>query len=142
MSLFQDIHITKEFLDEHNDAFFVYGDNALRQGLGGAAKLRHHPRAIGFVTKKAPTHDQTACYRVEEYTKPFFDQLAQLEDHVKKNPSMIFYVSRLGAGLANRHYIWEKLIKHNLVETLKDYSNVVFCWNDEIEEPKKEETHE
>lgn len=127
---FKNIEITKEFLDANNAAYFVYGDNAQHQGLGGAAKLRHHPRAIGFVTKKAPTHEQTACFKVDEYTKPFFDQLKQLETHIKNNPKGVFYISKIGAGLANKHHIWEKLIKHNLVAELENYDNVVFCWED------------
>jgi hypothetical protein len=127
---FKNIEITKEFLDANNDAYFVYGDNSQRKGLGGAAKLRHHPRAIGFVTKKAPTHEQTACYKVEEYTKPFFEQLKQLETLVKNNPKGVFYISKIGSGLANKHQIWERLIKHNLIAELGEFSNVVFCWEE------------
>lgn len=128
---FKSIEITKEFLDANNATYFVYGDNSQRKGLGGAAKLRHHPRAIGFITKKAPTHEQTACFKVEEYTKPFFEQLKQLETLVKNNPKGVFYISKIGSGLANKHQIWEKLIKHNLIAELENYSNVVFCWDKE-----------
>lgn len=127
---FKRIEITQEFLDKTPDAYFVFGDNSQKQGLGGAAKLRHHPRAIGFVTKKAPSNQIGAFFQPEEYASAFFSQLKQLEGHVKNNPKHIFYVSKLGSGLANRYYIWQKLIKHNLIDTLKEYSNVVFCWDE------------
>ena len=130
---YKNITITEEILDKEPNAFFVFGDNVLKQGLGGAAKLRNHPRAIGFVTKKAPTHDQGACFTPEEYAKPFFDQLDQLSAHIKNMPNNTFYVSKLGSGLANRYWIWERVISHNLQDELGGYDNVVFCWdqNDE-----------
>lgn len=130
---YQNITITEELLNNEPNAYFVFGDNSQRRGLGGAAKLRNHPRAIGFVTKKEPTHNQAACYTPEEYAKPFFDQLAQLSAHIKNNPNNKFYISKLGAGLANRYWIWEKLISHNLQDELKEYDNVVFCWDQDDE---------
>jgi hypothetical protein len=128
---FENIVVTDEFLNKDPNAWFVFGDNLQRQGMAGAAKLRHHPRAIGFNTKKAPNGHAKSCYTPEEYAKPFFAQLKQLADIIKKNPANTYYVSKLGAGLANRYYIWEKLIHHNLVDELKEYNNVVFCWEEE-----------
>jgi hypothetical protein len=128
---YENIEVTEEFLNKDPSAYFVFGDNATRQGLAGAAKLRHHPRAIGFVTKKAPNGNPKSCFTPEEYAKPFFDQLKQLSNHVKNNPLQKFYVSKLGAGYANRYYIWETLIHHNLVEALGKYDNVIFCWTQE-----------
>jgi hypothetical protein len=130
---YKSIIVTEEILNNEPNAFFVYGDNAQRIGLGGAAKLRNHPRAIGFVTKKEPTNNQGACFTPEEYAKPFFDQLDQLSAHIKNNSTHKFYISKLGAGLANRYWIWERVISHNLQDELGGYDNVVFCWdhNDE-----------
>jgi hypothetical protein len=130
---YQNIIITEEILNSEPNAFFVYGDNVKRIGLGGAAKLRNHPRAIGFVTKKEPTNNQGACFTPEEYAKPFFDQLDQLSTHIKNGPNNKFYISKLGSGLANRYWIWERVISHNLQDELGGYDNVVFCWdqNDE-----------
>jgi len=128
---FENINVTAEFLNRDPNAFFVFGDNLQRQGMAGAAALRHHPRAIGFVTKKAPNGEAKSCFQPEEYSKMFFDQLKQLSSHVKRNPQHKFYVSKLGAGYANRYYIWEKLIHHNLVNELQPFDNVVFCWSEE-----------
>jgi hypothetical protein len=125
---YENINVTEELLNSEPSSYFVFGDNLMKQGLAGAAKLRHHPRAIGFVTKKAPDGNPKSCYTPEEYAKPFFDQLEQLSNHIKGNPGRKFYVSKLGAGYANRYYIWETLIHHNLVDELEKYDNVVFCW--------------
>jgi len=125
---YENITVTEEFLNKDPAAYFVFGDNAKRQGLAGAAKLRNHPRAIGFVTKKEPNGNAKSCFTPEEYAKPFFDQLEQLSKHVANNPQSKFYVSKLGSGYANRYYIWERLIHHNLVGELEKFDNVVFCW--------------
>jgi hypothetical protein len=131
MSKFEDKHITAEFLDATPDCFFVFGDNLKRTGKGGAAALRDHQKAIGFATKKAPSNENGAFFTVEEYTKLFFSLLDQLEELVKNHQGQTFYISKLGAGLANKHLVWEKLIRHNLIEALEKYPNVVFCWEDD-----------
>ena len=128
---FENIEVTDQFLNSQPNAYFVFGDNLQKQGLAGAAKLRHHPRAIGFVTKKAPNGASKSCFTPEEYSKLFFDQLKQLEAHISTNSQRKFYVSKLGSGYANKHYIWERLIHHNLLEALGKYDNVVFCWEEE-----------
>jgi hypothetical protein len=128
---YEQLTVTHEFLNNNPSAFFVYGDNQQRQGMAGAAALRNHPKSIGFVTKKAPDGKPKSCFTPEEYAKPFFDQLKQLAEHIKKNSQHKFYISKLGAGYANRYYIWEKLIHHNIIEELGSLDNVVFCWEEE-----------
>ena len=54
MAKYQDIQITKYFLDINSNAYFIFGDNLERRGYGGAAVLRDHPHAFGFITKKFP----------------------------------------------------------------------------------------
>jgi hypothetical protein len=127
---YESVIVTEEFLNKNPNAFFVFGDNLQAKGTGGAAKLRGHPRAIGFVTKKAPDHMAGSSYTPEEYSKVFFKLLEQLKQHIVKNPERVFYISRLGAGLANRYNIWELIVKHNLTEELSQYDNVVFCWDE------------
>ena len=83
---YDNIIVTEDLLNNEPKSFFVFGDNLLRKGLGGAAKLRNHPKARGFMTKKAPTNDQGACFTPEEYAKPFFEQLDQLSAIIKSRP--------------------------------------------------------
>jgi hypothetical protein len=129
-AIFKKLEVTEEFLNTNPNAYFVFGDNTQRKGTGGAAKLRNHPKAIGFVTKKVPSAEIGSYFRPDEYAPLFFQQLDQLEGHVKNNPHHTFYISKLGSGLANRYRIWELVIKHNLLDTLTPYNNVVFCWEE------------
>lgn len=130
MAIYKNIKITQEFLDSNSSAYFVFGDNLERWGHGGAAKLRDHPHAIGFITKKFPDNKDESFYKPEEYSFVFFEELGKLKKIIQKRPDKIFYISQLGGGLANRYKIWEKLIRHNLVRSLTDLDNVVFCWSD------------
>lgn len=122
--------ITENFLNENSNIFFVYGDNLERRGHGGAAKLRDHPRAIGFITKKFPDNKDESFYKPEEYSPVFFEELRKLKKRIEENPNKTFYISQLGGGLANKYNIWQKLIHHNLVKSLSHLDNVVFCWSD------------
>ena len=125
----KNIQITEQFLDSNPDSYFVFGDNLIRQGYGGAAILRDHPQAIGFVTKKFPDNRDTSFYDVEEYKSLFFDELENLKTRIETEKDKTFYISQLGGGLANRYKIWENLIKPNLEGSLNQFDNVVFCWD-------------
>lgn len=127
---YQKIKVTEELLTQNPEAYFVYGDNESRQGVDGAAALRTNPRAIGFITKRPPGTKPSACFKPDEYIKPFFQQLKQLHDIIKNAPHQKFYVSKIGSGAANKYYIWELIIRHNLVETLGEFDNVIFCWEE------------
>jgi hypothetical protein len=124
--------ITKEFLDNNPNAYFIFGDNLERWGHGGAAKLRDHPHAIGFITKKFPDNHDGSFYKPEEYSLVFFEELRKLKTIIEKRPDKLFYISQLGAGLANKFRIWELLIRDNLVRCLQDLDNVLFCWDDSL----------
>jgi hypothetical protein len=130
MAIYKTCIVTLEFLDNNPNAYFVFGDNLERYGHGGAAKLRDHPHAIGFITKKFSDNKDESFYKPEEYSSIFFEELDKLKKIVQKRPDKTFYVSQLGGGSANRYKIWEKLIRHNLVRSLSDSDNVVFCWPD------------
>ena len=130
MAVYKDINITREFLDSNPNAYFIFGDNLERWGHGGAAKLRDHPHAIGFITKKFPDNNDSSFYKPEEYSSVFFEELEKLKRIVEARPEKTFYVSQLGGGLANKYFIWQKLIRHNLVRALDSFNNVIFCWSE------------
>jgi len=132
MAIYKNIKITQEFLDNNPDAYFIFGDNLERWGHGGAARLRDHPHAIGFITKKFPDNSDGSYYKPEEYAQIFFEELKKLKKTIEKRPNKLFYISQLGGGLANKFFIWQKLIKHNLVRELESLDNVIFCWDDKI----------
>jgi hypothetical protein len=100
--------------------------------MGGAAILRYHPHAIGFITKKYPDNKDGSFYKPEEYSPVFFEELKKLKRIIQSKPNKTFYISQLGGGLANKFRIWQKLIRHNLVKELEIFDNVIFCWDDEL----------
>ena len=116
--------VTRDYLREHPECVFVFGDNKLRVGKGGAAELRDEPNTYGFITKKAPTHNDKDYYRLSEYKPVFKEELLKLIFQVKENPEKTFLVSRLGAGLANRYHIFEEVIEKELLASLALYENV------------------
>lgn len=132
MSKHEHIKITQEFLDNNPNAYFVFGDNLERSGYEGDSELRDHPHSIGFITKKFADNKDESIYKSEEYSPVFFEELKKLKIIIEKRPDKLFYVSRLSSGEANKYYIWQKLIRHNLVRALESCNNVVFCWVDSL----------
>jgi len=128
MARYENFIMSKDFLNKNKRAIFVFGDNTLRQGYGGAAALRDHPQTYGFITKKYPDNHDTSFYKPEDYNSIFFDELIKLRVLISDEPFKTFYVSQLGAGLANKYNIWEKVIKEGLEKNLQQYPNVVFLW--------------
>lgn len=128
MARYENFIMSEDFLDKNKRAIFVFGDNTLKQGYGGAAVLRDHPQTYGVLTKKYPDNHDTSFYRPNEYSSIFFDELVKLREYIKDDPFKIFYISQLGAGLANKYYIWENIIKQGLEKNLQQYPNVVFLW--------------
>lgn len=47
---------------------YVFGDNTLRQGMGGqAGEMRGEPNAIGIVTKWIPSNDEESFFSDKDY---------------------------------------------------------------------------
>lgn len=133
MAKYENFIVTKEFLDDNPNAVFVFGDNVRRVGYGGAAMLRDHPQAYGFITKKNPDNMDESFYRPESYAIDFLVYAVELQLFIEKNLDKTFYISQLGGGLANRYKIWEKVIKPGLIKHFSHYDNVVFLWNKDID---------
>lgn len=112
--------ITKEYLRNHKNHIFVFGDNTIRKGYGGAALLRDENNTYGFITKKYPNNLDTSFFKPQEYLSRLDVEMTRLENCIKSNPSRVFLISKLGAGLANRYGIWN-LIQPRLIELHKKY---------------------
>ena len=132
-AIYKNFNVTKKFLDDNPRAIFVFGDNLARKGHGGAAALRDHPQAYGFITKKAPNNSNSSFYKVENYLCIFMIELIKLRELIRETPFNTFYISQLGAGLANKYHIWEEIIKAGLEKNLSEYNNVVFLWCEEVD---------
>ena len=92
--------------------------------------MRDEPNTYGFVTKKAPTHNSSDSYKPEEYSSKYEVEIKRLKKEIEKSPTKTFLISKLGAGLANKYGIWEKIIRPNIRKDLSQYQNVKFLWED------------
>ena len=124
----KDFKVTAEYLRTHPNEIFVFGDNDHRVGKGGAAILRDEPNTYGFITKKAPTHNDCDYYRPVEYADIFMREMHRLRSMIANNPHKKFLISKVGAGLANRYSIWEEIIEPRLKKHLMEFSNIEFLF--------------
>lgn len=130
MAKYNNFLINDEFLSENPNAMFVFGDNCVRIGHGGAAAFREHPQAYGFITKKYPNNSDESFYHPLEYKSVFQEECDKLILEIKKSIGKTWYISKLGGGLANRYFIWETVIKNGLINQFSDFDNVVFLWDE------------
>ncbi len=119
--------ITSEFLEDHKEIVFVFGDNTERRGMGGAAKLRHHPRSYGFITKIFPDNERHSFYTVDTYRAVYAIEIVKLKKYIASHPDNVFYISKIGGGLANRHGIWEQVIEPAIENDLDMFGEQVVC---------------
>ena len=120
--------VTQEYLRNHPEVVFVFGDNSIRKGKAGGALLRDEPNTHGFVTKRLPGSDDDDFYWPEEYQSVYEEEVRRLKKQASCHPEKLFLVSKLGSGLANRFRIFEKVIEPNIKITFKNFSNVIFLW--------------
>ena len=124
--------ITKKYLQEHPDHIFVFGDNLLRLGYGGAAELRDEPNTYGFLTKKYPDNRESSFYAPIEYEGVYEREIRSLRAYIlffkAASPEKTFLISNLGSGLANKYKIFEKIIEPRIKKDLADFKNVKFLW--------------
>ena len=121
-------HITAGYLRANPNLIFVFGDNLIRRGKGGAAKLRDEPNTYGFITKKYPNNMDGSFYRPEEYRIIFARELIKLTREIVDHPNNIYLITKLGAGLANRYHIYEHVIRPGLA-CFESFPNVILQAN-------------
>lgn len=101
--LFQS-HITRADLRANPKAYYIFGDNLQRVGLGGQAReMRGEPNAIGIPTKRAPNNSSTSFFTDADY--PYLELLwtqsfLPISSHLKAKRTIIFPLSPLGSGRA------------------------------------------
>ena len=119
--------IDRKFLRENQEILFIFGDNNRRFGMGGAAKFRNEPNAIGFITKKYPSNDDSSFYRLTDYPPIFEIEKQKLIKVIQDNVDKWILISKIGGGLANKYGIFEKIL-HPWLETLEEYKNVILLY--------------
>lgn len=116
--------ITDQFLNSHVTCRFIFGDNIIHKGFGGAAKLRNHPQAIGFITKKYPNNKIESFFTIDEYLPIFNQEKMKLEYLITSKSHLYFLISKLGSGLANKNHIFENIIEPWLLSLEHKFKNV------------------
>ncbi len=117
--------VTAEWLQQHPECIFVFGDNTGRTGYGGAAALRDEPNTYGFITKILSKGGRYLSFRPQTYKKTFKTELEKLKKLIESKPHTTFLISKIGAGLGNNYHIFELIICGTLKILEEEYSNVV-----------------
>lgn len=121
--------VTAEYLQNNPHVYFVYGDNQLYKGTAGGARFRYFINTYGFVTKRAPSMDDAAFFRPEDYRLVFVYELTKLRHFIQQHPDSPILISKIGSGLANRYRIWETIIQPALKPELSVFPNVYFLFD-------------
>lgn len=117
------MEMTAEFLMHNRHCIFVFGDNLKRTGKRGAAKFRDFSNTYGFVTKKKPSNERDAFFTQYEYRYIYRDEIRKLKAFMNDHPDCYFYISKLGAGLANRNNIFEEVIQPSIKNDLIEFQD-------------------
>jgi len=118
--------ITPAYLNSNPGVIFVFGDNGGRWGKAGAAICRDCENSYGFITKIHPSNTNSSFYNPETYKEIYEREIKALTEKIKSNPDKLFLISKLGGGLANKYFIYEKVIQPNIKNDLKEFGNIVF----------------
>lgn len=95
---------TRAYIKAHPDWLFVFGDNMMRQGLGGqAAEARGEPNAIGIATKRKPSMEPSAFLSDSDHDEWFVAEqptMRRLMEASKSGRTIIWPLDGIGTGLA------------------------------------------
>ena len=96
--------ITRQMLQSNPRTLFVFGDNMLRQGLGGQAKeMRGEPNAVGIPTKHFASMTESAFFRDSDvgYALPqIYAAFVRLTAHAMAGGEIVWPADGIGTGLA------------------------------------------
>lgn len=97
--------IYREDLRNNPKIFYVFGDNVVRQGLGGqAGEMRGEPNALGVATKWEPSMNFDAFFSDDDYSriiKIINRDLDEIEHHLDNFKNFVVFPSDgLGTGLS------------------------------------------
>ena len=122
--------IHRKDLQCNRDIIYLFGDNDMRQGLGGQAKeMRGQANAIGIRTKKAPRYGNV-YYLDEEYDENISkirQDFNKVDAKLQQGSMVVIPSDGFGTGLAK--------LKKYAPETLKYI-------NDKIKELERKYNHE
>ena len=98
--------ITRDMVRNEREKLFVFGDNELRQGLGGQAKeMRGEPNSFGIATKFSPSMEPGAFFNDHPYAisivlRDLADLCQQWDEKYPPYESIVYPQDGVGSGLA------------------------------------------
>ena len=99
--------ITREFVRNHPNFIFVFGDNLAKKGLGGQAReMRGETNAVGIATKRSPSMNSDAFFSDSDIHNVIVmgaikDSFRILEFHLLSGDVVVIPKNGVGGGLAN-----------------------------------------
>lgn len=85
-------------------AFYVFGDNTDRKGMGGqAGEMRGEPNAVGVATKYHPTMNENAFFtdsRIDEQKQIIWGDLQRVVAALKAHEIVVWPLDGIGSGLS------------------------------------------
>jgi hypothetical protein len=102
-------HVTEKYLNDNPNHIFVFGDNIIRKGYGGAATLRDHPQSYGFITKRFPNNSDESYYTPDEYIPVLNVEIQKLKQHIEQHPTNTYLLSECGSCRANKYGIAKQI---------------------------------
>lgn len=113
---------TTEQIEADRDIYYLFGDNVMRKGTGGQAKVcRDQPNCIGVVTKLKPDYEETSYMSDDDYdinVERITLDLLKIYKLLKDGKTVIFPYDGIGTGVA-------ELPKR----APKTYEYIQRCWN-------------
>jgi hypothetical protein len=96
--------ITEYDLIDNPDRLYLFGDNELRQGRGGQARVcRGHPNAVGVATKRLPDRKPETYWsdaEFDRYITIIADDLTPARLHILNGGTVVCPTAGLGTGLS------------------------------------------
>jgi hypothetical protein len=97
--------ITRDKIKENPDVLYLFGDNTVRQGLGGQAKeMRGEVNTVGIVTKLYPNDRQDTFYCDEDFylwLEVFSADIKNLAEKINSGKYKALVIPQIGVGLAD-----------------------------------------
>ena len=119
------------------DALFIFGDNTVRRGTGGQARIRNLRNSVGIATKQDPGiffSDDDLARNITHISK----DIEKIEKFLKKGKTVYWPQDGIGTGLSNmkekcpQTFIILVLMIKSLFERYGEVDTPPSPWGDEV----------